>query len=250
VLLAAAAALPAGAAGTLLLIEAPPKADSFALGASTWVLPRYSGARSSRTLLLPGFDSYLSNGLFFSTDTGVGWNLSRVPDWQVGLRLWPQFGRRRADVPPGIDPVGDRLQAQAFANWAALPVLLLQSAASRGAGRDHRGAQLEVGATSGLPLGGDLLGIGLAATWANRSFRQTYAGITSAESAASGLPVYAPGAGWQDVNLAFSYEHRFSPGWRVSGQAIVARLVGDSAHSPLTAQRTQTLGSLTLWHDF
>lgn len=48
-----------------------------------------------------------------------------------------------------------------------MPELLLQSGLSWGSGRHHNGDQLELGATSGIPLGDELLGISLAATYAN-----------------------------------------------------------------------------------
>jgi outer membrane scaffolding protein for murein synthesis (MipA/OmpV family) len=245
----AAAAQAAGAWGGLLLIEAPPAATALAVGPSLWVLPRSPGASNSQLSLLPGVDLGTPGGFFASTDTGVGWNLSSRADVQAGLRLWPQFGRRQADAPRGIDALGHRLQAEAFANWAALPVLLLQSGVLAGGGRHHDGVQTEIGATSGLPIGNDLLGIGLAATWANGAWRRSYFGVSAAEAAASGLPAWQPGAGWQDVSLTLSAEHKLGAKWRLSGQLIVARLLGAAAHSPLTASPRQTAATLTLWRD-
>jgi outer membrane scaffolding protein for murein synthesis (MipA/OmpV family) len=243
------AALQAGAFGNLLLIEKPPEATTLAVGPSLWALPRGPGSGRTQATLLPGVDLYTPGGFFASTDTGVGWNLSQRSDLQAGLRLWPQFGRRQADAPAGIAGIGNRLQAEAFANWAPVPVLLLQSGVLAGAGRHHDGVQMELGATSGVPIGEDLLGIGVSGTWANRAWRRSYFGVSAAESAASGLPTWQPGAGWQDVSLTFSAEHKFGSKWRLSGQFIAARLLGAAARSPLTPSVRQNAATLTLWRE-
>ena len=249
-LLAALGAGPAHAAGNLLLIEAPPAQASLMLGASVWVLPQYPGAKKTDAMLLPALDYQHPNGFFASTDLGVGWNLSPLKTVQAGVRLWPQFGRSRKDGPAGLEPVGLRIQPQAFANLQVGQVLLLQSALLYGAGRDRDGVQLELGATSGIPIGDDLIGIGLSATWANQAWRQSYFGVSAGESRASGLPAYALESGWHDASLTLSAEHRFGPLWRLSGQLVLARLGASAARSPITQARRQDLATLTLWRAF
>ncbi|WP_143044780.1 hypothetical protein [Variovorax sp. YR216] len=38
------------------------------------------------------------------------------------------------------------------------------------------------------------------------------------------------------------------PRWKLSGQWLVARLIGDAAQSPVTLSRTQNTFTLTLWY--
>jgi len=246
----ATAALPARAWGSLLLIDPPPAATTLAAGAALWTLPSYPGAHRTQTALLPALDLEARNGFFASTDTGLGWNLSGRADVQAGWRLWPQFGRRARDVPAGIGGVGDRLQLEAFANVAAMPALLLQSGLSWGAGQNRDGAQLELGITSGVPIGADLLGIGVSATYANHAWRQSYYGISVPQAAASGLPQTRLPAGWQDLSLTLSTEHRWGEHWRVDLQWIAARLLGAAATSPLAQTRRQQALTLDLWRTF
>lgn len=245
----AACPLQAPAAGNLLLIDAPPQSTTLAVGPSLWSLPRYPGGGKNELRLLPGVDVYTSGGFFASTDLGLGWNASPRSDAQAGVRLWPQFGRRGSDAPAGLQPIGDRVQLEAYGNWQAMRALLLQAGVLHGAGRHHDGSQLELGATSGLPIGDDLLGLGASATWANRAFRQSYFGVSAQESAASGLPAWNLGAGWQDAALTFSGEHRFGPHWRLDGQWIVTRLLGAAAHSPVAQRRQSSMATLTLWRE-
>jgi outer membrane scaffolding protein for murein synthesis (MipA/OmpV family) len=248
--LAAAGTLSARAAGNLLLIEAPPPKATLALGGSVWSLPQYPGAKKSDTMVLPALDWQLPNGMFVSTDTGVGWNLSSNKAVQAGVRLWPQFGRSRKDGPAGLEPIGLRIQPQAFANVQIGEVLLLQSGVLYGAGRDRDGLQVELGATSGIPIGDSLIGIGLATTWANKAYRNSYFGVSAAESRSSGLPAYALESGWLDTSLTVSAEVKFSAAWRLSGQLVLARLNKTTAASPVVQQRRQDLATLTLWRNF
>jgi outer membrane scaffolding protein for murein synthesis (MipA/OmpV family) len=241
---------PVRAGGNLLLIDAPPEQSSTSLGVSLWSLPKYTGSDQRDNFVTPALDHYRPSGLFVSTDNGLGWTLTTSKTLQAGVRLWPQLGRSRSDTPAGLEPIGWRIQAQGFANLQVGQVLLLQSGLLYGAGRDRDGVQLELGATSGIPIGDDLIGVGVSATWANASFRQSYFGVSAAESQASGLPAYTLGAGALDTNLTLSLEHKFGPAWRLSGQLIVSRLSGSTAQSPLTRQRRQTLGTLTLWRAF
>lgn len=247
--LAAAAAGPAQAAGNLLLIDAPPPSTTVAVGPSLWSQPRYPGARSAEQRMLPGVDVYTSAGFFASTDSGVGWNVAPGAGVQTGLRLWPQFGRKASDAPAGLRPIGDRVQLEAYANWQALRALLLQAGVLHGAGNGRHGDQLELGATSGLPLGDVLLGLGLSGTWADRAYRQGYFGVSAQESAASGLPVWAVGGGWQDAALTFSGEHRFGAHWRLDGQWVLSRLLGEAARSPVAQRRSSSIATLTLWRE-
>ena len=252
-----ALALPAQAAGSLLLLDAPPEATTWSGGLSVRGWPRAPGSSRQRDGLLPAIDYENPNGIFAATDTGLGWNLApklldgaAAKDWQFGARIWPQAGRPRRESPPGVESLSTRVITEAFANVQALPVLLLQSGLSWGSGRHHDGAQLEIGATSGIPLGQDLLAISLAATYANAAHLRGSFGVRPAEASNSGLPEWRPGSGWQDWSVALSGEHKFASDWSVSGQWLHARLIGQAGNSPLTHNRNQPSFILSLWHQF
>ena len=236
--------------GSLLLIEAPPQVATFSAGASLWSLPQYPGGKRQQNIVLPALDYYGTQGIFASTDTGVGWNMSRRKDLQAGLRLWPMAGRHGADRLAGLSSLPWRIQQQAFVNVQALPALLLQGAVLHGSGAHADGAQVEIGATSGLPLGADLLAIGVAASAANGAHRQSYFGVSAADALATGLPAFKVPAGWQDVSLTLSFEHRFSPGIHLDAQLIAARIIGAASRSPIVTDKRQLGVSTTLWFDW
>lgn len=223
--------------GSLLLMDAPPEVDHVALGASAWSVPRASGSARQAQLILPAVDYQRADGLFVSTDLGVGQNLSPWRQLQAGWRLWPQFGRKRKDASAELPVHGPRLLKQAFANAQVTDWLLAQSTVSAGGGRDRQGLSAEVGLTSGVPLGGELLGIGVAATHGNRAFRRDETGEAA--------------SGWSDVSLTLSLEHRWSQAWRVDAQWQQVLLLGDKpAMVARGVHRQQHLLTVGVWRDF
>lgn len=207
--------------------------------------------------MLPALDYESPSGLFAATDSGLGWNLApelmsseSAKTWQLGARTWPEPGRSRHESPPGVEHLGSRLISQLFANAQVLPELLLQSGLSWGSGHHHNGNQFELGATSGLPIGRDLLGISLAATYANAAHQRSSFGIGAKESLVSGLPTFRPHSGWQDWSVGLSAEHRFSDTWSVNGEWLHAHLIGQPVRSPLTHSTDQPSFILSVWRKF
>lgn len=253
----ACASTAAQAAGSLLLLDAPPAATTWSGGLSVRGWPRAPGSARQRYSLLPAIDYESPTGVFAATDEGLGWNMAptllseeAAKGWQFGARLWPQAGRPRRESPPGVESLGTRVVGEAFANVQVTSALLLQSGLSYGSGRRHDGAELELGATSGIPLGDDLVAISLAATYANAAHLRGSFGVRPGEAASSGLPAWRPGAGWQDWSVALSGEHKFSADWSVSGQWLHARLIAQAGNSPLTHSRDQPSFIVSLWHRF
>ena len=238
-------------AGSLVLIDAAPAESTLALGLSLHAWPDGTNTGRAPLRIWPGFDYYARNGFFASTDNSVGWNFSPREEFQYGLRLWPQAGRDVSRLPAGLEGFGTRIQPQAFANWQVFPALLLQSGFAYGAARDHQGQQLEFGATTGFPLGeGGLVGLGVAATYANGDFRNSYFGVSPQESVRAQMPVRVLGAGWQDRSLTLSFEQKFGAHWRLDGQVLQSWLLGAAADSPVTEHRVLHAATLSLWYQF
>ncbi len=256
-LLLAAVTSTAQASGSLLLLDAPPAEATWSAGVSARGWPRAPGSARTRHVLLPALDYESPSGLFAATDSGLGWNLApqllegdAVKKWQFGARVWPQSGRSRRESPPGVEALGPRLIAELFANAQVMPELLLQSGLSWGSGRHHNGDQLERGDTRGIPLGDELLGISLAATYANAAHLRGSFGVGTKESEASGLHAFRPHSSWQDWSVALSAEHKFGKHWSVNGQWLHTRLIGQAARSPLTFSRDQPSFIASVWHQF
>lgn len=229
-----ALACPASACwawGSLLLMDSRPQRESVSVGGQVMELPKSSGSARSSQTLIPGFDDYSPSGWFASTENGLGWNASSDQKWVAGLRIWPQFGRSKSEA-AHAPAIGDRLQLQAFANWTPNEYLLLQSAQSVGSGLHRQGFQSEWGVTSGLPIGADMLGVGLSATWANRPYQEAYLGQAR--------------SGWADWSWTASTTHRFNSHWHLDAQWQWAHLIQPAPG----LQSRQQGGLLALWYDY
>jgi outer membrane protein len=70
--------------------------------------------------------------------------------------------------------------------------------------------------------------------FASDDYLDTYLGVTPAQSAASGLPVFNPDGGVKGVGAAAEGKYRLNRRWAVVGKAGYERLIGDAADSPIT----------------
>ena len=171
---------------------------------------------------------------------------------QFGVRFLPIFGRKaKTSRELGLADVGARVGKDAFLTYAPWQFLILQSDVLVGFGKQGEGVQAELGVTLGAPIGeGALVGMTVGSTWSNGSYMRSYFGVTPHESARSGLSTYSPSAGWSDMSLRLSGEVQLNERWRLSGEVIGARLIGDAGASPIVQSRTQSIFSLTLWYRY
>jgi outer membrane protein len=78
------------------------------------------------------------------------------------------------------------------------------------------------------------LALGPRVHFASDDYLDTYLGVTPAQSAASGLPVFDPDGGVKGAGAAAEGKYRLSRRWAVVGKASYERLIGDAADSPIT----------------
>ncbi len=81
------------------------------------------------------------------------------------------------------------------------------------------------------------LGVNVSSTWATGNYMRSYFGVSPAQSAASGLPAFDPGAGFKDVGAEVNTNYIFASQWAVVATAGYKRLLGGAADSPLVRQR-------------
>lgn len=80
--------------------------------------------------------------------------------------------------------------------------------------------------------------------WANGTFRQTHHGVTPAGAAASGMPAYAIGAGFDSASLGWRITSALSRRWVGYAGVGASQLLGATRRSPLAT--TPTTYSATL----
>ncbi len=214
---------------------------------------QYLGSDERRTLLLPTIDYRWQNGWFAGVGNGIGYRFPSSPQFQYGLRLAADFGRKehRSEVLRGLGDISARPEAGAFFNMQLSRGLSLSSSLRYGAGNDRNGLVLDLGAQYGVQLAPQWrLGGSLSTSYVNRHYMQAYFGITPEQSARSGYAVSQVDAGVRDVKLGASLTHFINRDWALTGALSASSLQGDAKRSLVVRERNPVTGVLALGYRF
>jgi len=222
--------------GTFYELGPRPQANRYAAGFAVLSGPRFDGSDARRTLAVPSLAAHLSNGFFAEPVNGVGFNFGTDRRLQWGVRAAVEMGRS-ADLIAGLGRIDARLNPGLFANWRVADRLELRGALRAGmAGAG--GTAMHLGAAWDLwRSGANGVGLHVAARWSDADYNQAYFGVTPAQSVASGLLSYEPGAGLSALQAGISGRMELAPRWTGFGGLSWQRLAGDAADSPLVQDR-------------
>ncbi|MES2104395.1 MAG: MipA/OmpV family protein [Pseudomonadota bacterium] len=213
---------------------------NFSLGAANLSQPRYAGSDERRLAAYPMFDAQGKNGALLGAVSGLGYNFSRDPSIQYGLRMTAEPARdeSRSGKLRGLGDVDTALETGAFFNYVPNPNYALVSSIRYGSGLDHNGLQLSLGGrVSTSPSPQHQLSASLGANWANSNYQQSYFGVNPAQSAASGYSQYTPAAGVTDIRLGATWNWNIDASWSLTTGASVKHLMGDAARSPFVFEK-------------
>ena len=213
----------------------------------------YMGSDERRTRAYPAIDYRWASGWFAGTTNGVGYNFSRQAGVQYGVRLTADFGRdeSRSAVLRGLGDVDARPEIGAFYNLQPTAHTFLTSSLRYGAGQGRDGLLLDLGAGLNAQVAPAWrLGAGVAATWANAAYTQSYFGVDAAQAARSGRGVYTAGAGVRDVRVSVSATYAITPRASATAALSYSRLQGDAARSPIVRDRAGVNGVLAVAYAF
>lgn len=263
-----AASPSAGASDAVLLESKPGDRWRFggAVGATISHGPAYAGADGTETRLRPALllrygPISLSNtaGLGPRTATGggeairgLGVSLVRSDAWRVSLSLRYDSGRDgggSGETAEAASAVAETLRVRLRTSWRFAPGWRLAGSVSVDAlGRDSGtfadfGPQRDGRLTERTTWSASLL-----VSAADRRSMQAYYGVTPEAASRTGVPAYAPGAGWRDVSLGFRTSTELGPQWMWINGASVSRLLGPAARSPLAVEDSGwALASTLAW---
>jgi outer membrane protein len=108
--------------------------------------------------------------------------------------------------------------------------------------------ELSVGAN--LPFKKPLVSVALGTTWASDDYMESFFGISSTQSANSGLKTYDADAGIKDISLSMTAGYPLTNRWRLGGKVEYKRLVGDAADSPVVEDENQFLAGIGISYHF
>lgn len=236
--------------------ENPPQTEtSLTLGAGVGVRPAYEGSKQNKGVAVPLLDYQNSNGLFVSTQRGVGWTGgdSRL---QYSLAVNGRAERtdqhhKSFDFKSGSDELAGMGTVKSSAVGQVSIAYRLDDRTSLRAGVEtplsHRdnGSTAQVGGEYTLwAAPKDSVALGGALTLADGKYMRTYFGVTPAQSAASGYAPYVPKSGLYKANLNVDWTHRIDSRWKLVAIVGVEHLTGDAGNSPITLRKTAPQGVL------
>jgi len=141
------------------------------------------------------------------------------------------------------------VRAKAFAQYT-VSFLTLSTDAEQDILGNRQGLIVNGDAYVSAPVGRWLFSLGAGLSWVSGQYMRTFFGVDAAQSARSGLPVFATGAGVRDRHLNAIVTCKLDDHWTANGSVTIARLHGNAADSPITQRRQQTTAMASVTYRF
>lgn len=252
-------ALAACAASALTSVRAAEDAGSslvVSLGAERST-SSFGGTVTDKPKWSPTFGAEYANGRFFaSTKRGLGYEFLKTDTFTAFGALGFSPGRKEGKTKDSPRLVGmGKVKAAGLlmlgADYAPFGDVLHLSAVTSAATNRDQGYSARFGATVGFPVWGDISGfVDAGATYGDRKHAQTFYGVTPAQAASSGNPVYTPKAGWTGAELAVGLNWKINKQWSADASVGRTQLRGVAASSPLFTRRNQPTASVAVSYAF
>lgn len=220
------------------------------LGAGAIYAPDYEGSDDYEVMPFPAI-SVEYRGIVYIRGAEIGANLLRLePTDELQIKFGPVARYRRdrkekrnrdlrglGNVDTAVE-LGGALSIEYQNSWARVTLAKDVAGGHEGlVGTGEAGLRFDLS---------DSLGASASASvgWADKDYMASYFGVTAAQAAASGLPVYRAGAGFKDAGAGLSLDYRLGDHWTITAAGGYTRLFGDAADAPLVARR----GSRDQWN--
>jgi len=242
--------------------DAPPPFEDawkFRIGIGAGSIPKFPGSDASRTSVIPMIGAeygrfYIGGVPGAGSPAGVGMYLLRDSGWTVGVGVGANLrSPRKESDSPRLAGTGDIARTETgslFANydWRWLGI---RSSVQTDIGGKKEGTTASLDLEGRLPLpGGFMLTAGPGLVWADHKYQQTFFGINTAQSLASGLTAYDARSGVNTVRLNLGANYRISPHWDVGLRGSIGRLTGSATDSPITESKNQNTFALITSYGF
>lgn len=225
-----------------------------AIGPVVNLAPDYSGANTRKVGVTPGF--YLRYGRLTASNVGgfvtrrntddifqgLGVDLKRSDAVRYNATLRIDNGRKSSETRglEGIDDVRRTLRARFSATWQVEPAWKLASGLNVDLLGHGGGNVVDLGATHDRRWSeATTWSLGAVVTAGDSRYMRSWYGVSEAGAAASGKPVYQPGAGLRDVSFSSGWRTEIGQDWIVLWGGSIGRLLGPAAASPLTTSTSE-----------
>jgi outer membrane scaffolding protein for murein synthesis (MipA/OmpV family) len=222
------------------------------LGLAATGQPVYDGSRAYHVEGGPVFNLYYRDVAYISTGDGIGFNFLHGDHYQVGVAATYDLGRRMSLDYANLHGMGDLSPApvgKVYATWVIsryLPLILRVDARQYVGGADGAVGDIQIY----TPLPGSsrsfVMFAGPTLTVANRRYLQKLYGVTPAQSAASGHPVFEIlHDGTASAGVGFSATKFLGEHWLVNIDAAFSQLRGSPKRSPVVEETNQRVLALS-----
>jgi outer membrane scaffolding protein for murein synthesis (MipA/OmpV family) len=239
--------------------NSPVASDTPTEGGSKWAgygslgaafLPEYEG--SNAYVLLPYVEGRLNYDNYYMRFEGgqLRFNILDDERFHIGPLIGFRRGRGNVNSPVHLfHHLDDTETVGGFAEWEYVGkdprygATFTVSADDAVYGEKSSGWTVVGRVTARRPLDfinpGFIVSLTMDTTWASRPYMRTYFGVSPADSAASGLPVFSPGSSFANWGVALSVDQFLSPHFSVGLRGHYGRELGDAANSPVTRDANQ-----------
>jgi outer membrane scaffolding protein for murein synthesis (MipA/OmpV family) len=224
------------------------------LGAAADFEPKYDGALAYRWIGGPVINIRYYDKAFFSVGEGLGYNFLRGKNYEAGVALGYDLGRRVADDYPVLRGMGDINPApfvKLFGSYVIsknFPLVLRADVRQILGGADGTLADFEFY----MPMPGSSESFfwfaGPSITFASGRFQQKVFGVTHTQSVNSGYAEYDAHPSANAAGVGVSLTKFITKHVLFNADLATNRLLGSSRSSPLTLDRNQ--GVIALSFDY
>ena len=221
------------------------------VGAGALQSPTYEGDDEARLSILPNIQVSYGDRFFASVQEGIGYRVLKEPGLEAGPIMRVKFSRDEDGDQPfavsgddttdlaGLGDVDTSIEVGGFLAYGIGPVTL--SAEARQAVTGHEGFVADLGvkwSSRSFLFGPPVIwSVGPRARLVDENYNAAYFSVDSAQSVASGLPVFDAEGGLHSYGIGATAIVPFTDEWSAVIVAGYDRLEGDAADNPLVQQR-------------
>ena len=233
-------------------VRADPAYVSLDAGGGLAAFPKFPGAGAERIWPLPAIDAHYGP-LFLDTLHGRGLGLTFLDhrSFHLGTSLWFRNSRTHHDgaTVANLPDINRAAKLAMFASVTPGPYAL-GATFSRDLGGSN-GWTLDTNAAWRFSPGSRThASLGMSATFASRRFMDTWFGVTSSQSAASGLPQYAPAGGLESAGPAVMLMLDLTSTWYLNSAVSYNVLTHKAGDSPIVQRRGAPTLTIAFIHRF
>lgn len=236
--------------GAVLAAEGQGSDWSIMLGAGGGIGPKYEGSKKYVVGGIPLIDVSWKNRIFLGM-RGLGVNAIATDTFKAGVAVAFQPGRDEKDGArlKGLGDIKDAAAIRGFADYTLSPIHFSADVVRALGGSDGLtatiGTKLEVPVSDRVSLSG-----GVSATWADGNYMKSYFGVSSVQSARSGLARFKAESGVKNIDISAGAQYRVTDHWAAIANASVSFLIGDAAKSAVSERDTALSGILGVAYKF